>query len=572
MLLKVSETLPKIKTKKYYRYYKNQNDVFDVFYNKDLAIIENQKNNIFAYENTIVFCNKEYIINKVIRDSALVYRIKPHNINKEHNIRHKIDSIIDSLKSLIKENAKKYDSFAYTQKPFTVCFVKLHSNRREGSFIIYYEFSPETMNWVTTGTNKLEPSCDDCEETIDDCEGIRYADVILNRYYVVDCYREAEDDEYYGDDEDDEGYEEDYIPPENYFTFIYDLLTGKMVYNSVSYTRKGDDDSSLDSYTLELDYRSFMFVGTNLHIIPMGQYTSNIFNISIRSATLKHDSQETSYTFKIDKKGKILYIFRNLQFNQIFFIYNTSYVKVWEKDGSSSTFNYKEGHMIYRTYRNYKPEHIFLHENNFFAMLFKDNKENVLKALCMYYDLKNDLYKYEALGLTKLIGDIKSIRKATVIGRILGSNNDHDCIGLIISTNANQVIAISYENNTDQFLVRHVANYDKMLRFIKYKNNAAIYDIIRKTLINDKVKIEFLLTKNNIFRDRYFTSKLDSNHIVINAKAENKISIFYNKMTDIQNSVEEAITSDTYHNLDSSIQECYFECVEPILVYSYKDE
>ena len=581
MLLKVTNSLPKIKTKKHYKYYKNQNNVFDVFYNKDLAILEKSQNTVFAYENTIVICIREDIINKVIRDFVLVYKIKPHNINKEHTIQHKIDSIVGGLKSLIKENDKKYDSFAYSQKPFTVCFVKLDSYRLTKSFIRYYEFSPETMKWVSTGINKLDPGCDDCEKAMNDCEGIRYNDVILNRYYEVECYKYAEDDEYYEeyymkhvardkeDDEDDEGYEEDYNPPEDYFTFIYDLLTGKMAYKSDSYTRKSDADDPPDSYTLKLDDRSFMLVGTKLHIIPMDQYNGNIFNISIGSATLKHDSQKESYMFGIDKKGKILYIFRNLQFNQVFFMYNSSYLKIWKKDGSSPTFSYEDGNIIYR---NYKPEYIFLHQNNFFAILIKDSKENILKALYMYYDLKNDLYKYKILELTELIGNIKSIREATVIGRILSRDNDHDCIGLIISTNANQVIKILYKKNTDQFLTSHVVNYDKILNFFEYKRNTTIYDIIRNTFINERVKIEFLTNKNNIFRDNNVPTDLDSNHIVINTKAENKITVFRNKMTDIKNRVEEAITPDTYHNLDSSIQEYYFECVEPILVYSCKRE
>jgi len=581
VLLKVTNSLPKIKTKKHYKYYKNQNNVFDVFYNKDLAILEKSQNTVFAYENTIVICIREDIINKVIRDFVLVYKIKPHNINKEHTIQHKIDSIVGGLKSLIKENDKKYDSFAYSQKPFTVCFVKLDSYRLTKSFIRYYEFSPETMKWVSTGINKLDPGCDDCEKAMNDCEGIRYNDVILNRYYEVECYKYAEDDEYYEeyymkhvardkeDDEDDEGYEEDYNPPEDYFTFIYDLLTGKMAYKSDSYTRKSDADDPPDSYTLKLDDRSFMLVGTKLHIIPMDQYNGNIFNISIGSATLKHDSQKESYMFGIDKKGKILYIFRNLQFNQVFFMYNSSYLKIWKKDGSSPTFSYEDGNIIYR---NYKPEYIFLHQNNFFAILIKDSKENILKALYMYYDLKNDLYKYKILELTKLIGNIKSIREATVIGRILSRNNDHDCIGLIISTNANHVITILYQKDTDQFLTSHVANYDKILSFLKYKKSTAICTIIRNAFINEKVEIKFLPTKNNIFGDKYVPPKLDSDHIIINVKAENKISVFFNKMTDTNNRVEEAITPDTYHNLDSSTQECYFECIEPIIVYSYKHE
>ena len=312
-----------------------------------------------------------------------------------------------------------------------------------------------------------------------------------------------------------------------------------------------------------------MFVGTNLHIIPMGQYSSNIFDISISSATLKHDSQKILQTFGINKEGKILYIFRNLQFNQVFFLYNSSYLKIWEKDESSPKFSFSHCYIIYS---DYKLEHIFLHNNNFFAILFKDHKENVLKALYMYYDLKNDLYKYKLVELTKLIGNIKSIREATVIGRILSRNNDHDCIGLIISTNANQVITILYKKNIDQFLTSHVVSYDKILNLFEYKKNTAICALIRKAFINEKLKIEFLLNKNSILGDSYVPSKLDSNYIVINARAENKVSVFCNKMTNTNNSVEEAITPDTYHNLDSSIQECYFECVEPILVYSCKNE
>jgi hypothetical protein len=368
VLLQVYQNILKIKTRKHYKYYKNQNDASDVFYNKDLAILEESQNTIFAYENTIVICSREYIINKVIRDFALAYRIKPHNIKKDQIIQHKIDSIIDSLKSLIKENDKKYDSFAYTQKPFTVCFIKLYNNRRDGPFIIYYELSPETMQWVSTGINKLDTSCNDCEKRVDDCGGIRYADVILNRYYAVECYEYAEDDEYYEeyykkyverdkeDDEDDEGYEDDYNPPEDYFTFIYDLLTGKLAYNSVSYTRKGDDADSPDLYTLQLDHRTFMFVGTNLHIIPISQYNPNLFKILIGNAALKADSQETSYTFDLAKEGRILYIFRNMQFSQIFFIYNSSYGKIWQKDGSGSKFIYQDGYIIYT---KSKLEHIF---------------------------------------------------------------------------------------------------------------------------------------------------------------------------------------------------------------------
>jgi len=567
VLLQVPKSLPKIKTKKYYKYYKNQNDAFDVFYNKDLAILEKSQNTIFAYENTIVIGSREYIINKVIRDFALVYRIKPHNINKEHTIQHKIDSIVNGLKTLIKENAQKYNSLAYTQKPFRVCFVKLHSNRRAGSFIIYYEFSPETMNWVSTGTNKLDPSCDDCKRAIDDCDEIIRTDIILNRYYVVDCYVGSEDDVYgtYFVSAD----EEDYESPRDYFTSIYDLLTGKMVYNSVSHTREAKKGDSYASYTLKLNHRAFMFVGTNLHIIPIGQYNRDILKISIGSAALRPDGHEIFYTFDMANKGEILYILRNLQFNQIFFIYNSSYVRLAQKDSSTPTFSYKGSHILNT---NSTLKNIFLHKNNFFTILIKSEKENILRSICMYYDLKNDLYKYKLLDLTELIYNIESIREAKVIGKILSKNNNNDCVGLVITTNANHVITILYEKNTDQFIARYFTNYDKILNLIEYHKNKIIYAITIKSFTNEGLRIEFLPTKNNIFRNRHVSPKLDSDHVVINVKAENKISVFCNKITHTKNRVEEAITPDTYHNLDSSVQECYFECVDPILVYSCKRE
>jgi hypothetical protein len=76
--------------------------------------------------------------------------------------------------------------------------------------------------------------------------------------------------------------------------------------------------------------------------------------------------------------------------------------------------------------------------------------------------------------------------------------------------------------------------------------------------------------RSNILQDKHFPLKLDGSYVVISVKAENKISIFRNNMTAVNDSVGETIIPDTYHNLDSSIQEYYFECVEPILVYSCK--
>ena len=53
------------------------------FYNEYLAIIDKMHSIIFAYENIILLSGRKYIINKVLRDFVLVYRIKPHNINKD---------------------------------------------------------------------------------------------------------------------------------------------------------------------------------------------------------------------------------------------------------------------------------------------------------------------------------------------------------------------------------------------------------------------------------------------------------------------------------------------------------
>jgi len=190
----------------------------------------------------------------------------------------------------------------------------------------------------------------------------------------------------------------------------------------------------------------------------------------------------------------------------------------------------------------------------------------------MYYDPKNDLYKYKLLDLTELVYNIELIREAKVIGKILSNNNNNDCVGLVITTNANHVITILYEKNTDQFLSRYFTNYDKILNLIEYHKNKIIYAITINSFTNEGLRIEFLPTKNNIFRNRYVSPELDSDHVIINVKAENKISVFCNKITHTKNRVEEVITPDAYHNLDSSIQECYFECIEPILVYSCERE
>jgi hypothetical protein len=231
-MLQISKSLPRVKTKKYYKCYKSNNNYIDAFYNKDLVIIEESRKIVLAYESTIVLCRGEGVTNKIIRDFTIVHGIKPHNINKEWAIQHRINSIVDSLETLIKENIEKYDSFVYTQKPFLVCFIKLCDyNRPKESFITYCELSLETMKWVPTGTNKLDFSCGDCEIIIP-------VYVLLDRYYAVECYTYAEDDEYVVEDD-----EYDYELPRDYFTFIYDLLTGDVAYSSVSYTIENDEDA-----------------------------------------------------------------------------------------------------------------------------------------------------------------------------------------------------------------------------------------------------------------------------------------------------------------------------------------
>ena len=107
MLLQATNSLPKIKTKKYYKFYENKDKYFEVFYNKDIAILDKNNITIFSYENTIVLSNKSHLINKVLRDYVLVYRIKPHNVNKDESALKKIEYILRSLKSLVKNTNKK---------------------------------------------------------------------------------------------------------------------------------------------------------------------------------------------------------------------------------------------------------------------------------------------------------------------------------------------------------------------------------------------------------------------------------------------------------------------------------
>ena len=562
MLLQATDSLPKIKTKKYYKFYENKEKYFEVFYNKDIAILDKNNITIFSYENTIVMSNKSHLINKVLRDFVLVYRIKPHNINKEHTIQHKIDSIVGSIKSLIKENEKKYDSFAYTQKPFTVCFVQLYTidDYSCDPLIIYYEFSHDAMRWIKTDIKKLDLSWDDCSGIID-------GRVLLNRYYELTGFVDAEDDEYIEYNEYD--YVDKFELLKYYFIFIYDLFTGKEVYRAETYKMKDDQSPA---YILTLDKRTIMFVGTSFHIIPIDQYNKFISYMSISDLALKFDSQETPYTFEIYDKGMILYIFRNLQFSQIFFIYNNCII-LYDKSGSSPTsdfdFKYSNFYLSESTI-----EHIFLRAENFFTILLKVKNENILKSLCMYYDLEKDLYKYDLLDITKLVDNIEAIRNATIIGRIVSENNNRDCRGIIISTELNQVVAILYDKVTSKFIAKYATTYQKISDLLEYKivREMASYVINKEKFYKKQLKIEFYAQKGNIFSIHHISPVLNNNHVVFNSKHEEKISVVYNNSPDINNSVREAVTPNIYHNLASSIRECYFECLEPTIVYSCKNE
>ena len=562
MLIQIPKSLPKIKTKKYYKFYENKDDYFEVFYNKDLAILDKNNITIFSYENTIALSNKSYLINKVIRDFVLVYRIKPHNVNKDESTIKKIEYILRSLKSLVKNTNKKHVDFVYTYKPFTVCFVQLYTidDYTYDPLIIYYEFSHEAMRWIQTDIKKLDPSCDDCD-------GIINGEVSLNRYYELTGFIEAED---YEDIEYDEN---DYVDepelPKSYFTSIYDLFTGKEVYRAE--TRKMKDNQA-PAYILILNKRTIMFVGTSLHIIPIGQYNKSISYMSISDLALKFDSQEMSNTFEIYDKGMILYIFRNVQFSQIFFIYNNNII-LYDKSGSSPTsdfdFKYINFYLSESTI-----EHIFLRAENFFTILLKVKNENILKSLCIYYDLEKDLYKYDLLDITNLVDNIEAIRNATVIGRIVSENNNRDCRGIIISTELNQVVAILYDKVTSKFIAKYVTTYQKISDLLGYKivREMASYVINKEKFYKKQLKIEFYAQKGNIFSIHHISPVLNNNHVVFNSKREEKISVVYNNSPDINNSVREAVTPNIYHNLASSIRECYFECLEPTIVYSYKNE
>ena len=555
MLLQVPESLPKIKTNRYYKYYKNQDAFFDVFYNKDVSILESTSSTVFAYENTIVFSNQDYLVDKVLRDLVVAYGIKLHDVNKENANQYKINNIVEGLKKLIKEREEEYEDFAYSSQTFTVCFVQLYPDNHDKPFVRYYEFSLETMSWLPAGVRNLNPCCNDFTEIID-------SEVILNRYYMVRGYKEEHVEGLYKAQKYQYG-----------LTYIYDLLTGQLIYSaSTSHTKieEYEHDSMLCEFTL--DRRTIMFIGTEPHIIPTGKYDKDTARIEINNITLKFDSEEITVSFYIsdynNSKGIISYIFRNLQATQIFFIYD-SYVELKEKLSGSSLF-------ISRDYplnaKGYTLKHVLLHEENLFILLFEYISIKKLHALCIYYDLKNDLYKYELLELTELIGNVEVIKKAKVIARIVDADNNYDCIGLVISMGVNQIMTILYNKNTAQFSAEAISNYDKILSIpdAKIVWNMTRYVVTKNKLHNTKIEFNDYQTTKNLFYELYSSPALNFDYVIFNTKDEKKIYVFYDMPFKLKNSTGVSIAPHTYHNLGYLIKKCFFECVEPMLVYSYE--
>jgi len=357
MLFQVSTKSPKIKTNRYYKYYKNQEAFFDVFYNKDAAILESTSATVFAYENTILFSNQDYLVDKVLRDLVVAYGIKPHDMNKENANQYKINTIVESLKNLIKEREEEYEDFAYTYQPFTVCFVQLYPNNHDKPLIRYYEFSLETMSWVPAGIKNLVPCCNDFKEIIE-------GNVILDKYYMIRGYNEKYVMGLYKDKKYQYG-----------LTYIYDLLTGKLIYSATTNELEIEENESV-LCELTLSKRTIMFIGTSAHVIPTGKYEKDTAQMEINNITLKFDGQDITASFYIsnynESKGAISYIFRNLQATQVFFIYD-SYVELWEKVSGTSRFISRESPL---KPKGYKLRHNFLYEENFLLYYLNTYPQN----------------------------------------------------------------------------------------------------------------------------------------------------------------------------------------------------
>ena len=554
MLFQISTKSPNIKTNRYYKYYKNHEAYFDVFYNKDVSILESTSITAFAYENTIVFSNQDYLADKVLRDYVVAYSVKPHNINKENATQNKINHTVEGLKNLIKEREEEYEDFAYTYKPFTVCFVQLYPNNHDKPFINYYEFSRETMSWIPAGIKNLDPCCNDFKEIIE-------GNLILDKYYVVRGYNEKYVMGLYKDKKYEYG-----------LTNIYDLLTGKLMYSATTNELEIEENEPV-LCELTLDRRTIMFIGNSSYVIPTSQYNKDTANMEINNITLKFDDQEITALFHIsdynEGKGVISYIFRNLQATQVFFIYD-SHVALWEKVSSTSRFISRESPL---KPKGYKLRHNLLHVENFFVVLFEYISSEQLHALCLYYDIKNDLYKYALLELTELFSNVKAIREARVVGRIVDVNNNYDCIGLVISMGVNQIITILYNKNTAQFSAEAISNYDKILIIPNAKIvwNMTRYVVTKNKLHNTKIEFNDYQTTKNLFYKLYSSHALNFDYVIFNTKDEKKICVFYDMPFNLKNSTGTSIAPDTYHNLGYLIKKCFVECVEPVLVYSYED-
>jgi hypothetical protein len=571
MLFYVNKNIPKIRTKKYYKYYKKRNDDFDVFYNKDMVVLDSKSITVFAYENTIVFSSRDYLTNKVVRDFAVTGRSKPHQINKEPATYQLVSSVVSSLKRLIKKYIKgsTENDFTYTYKPFTVCFVKLDYEEKS---IVHYEFSHETMKWVQIDSKKLNPCCEDFDWMTD-------YEIVMDRYLTIRGYKYDDTDAgYYVQDYEYEEYEEEYYEDEDTLpkygvALIYDLLTGNLVHGANTRTIKDEEDENEhEPFNITLKNRTIMFIGTESHIITMAQYSKNIVWAIITNVTLKSKEQVITYQIDVDTDANdpILYIFRNLQDSQLFIIYNNK-VELYNKEPNGYRL-VGQGSIIRKfSEKESKIEHMFLYERNFFALLSIDRDEGHLKALCIYYNHKEDKYEYGLLDLSELFSNTEDARKVELVGRIFYADNTEDCIGIIISIGIIRFEMILYDKLKGQFFVEHIGNYDKTITML---DNKEIWDFVRKILnkkIPDKIRIGVSVQLNNKYRlHNYYESPiLNGSYVVFNTKQEKKISIFYAQPFGINNKTDIHIVPDTYHNLGLLVEKCFFECEVPVLVHTY---
>ncbi len=566
-----SVKLPKSRTNKYYKYYKNSKPTLDMFYNNELAVLYNKTNSIFAYENMIIVLKQDYLTNRVIKDFVIVHHIKPHNIEKIQDIQQRIDVVVKNIKVLIEERKREGEDFVYTHKPFTVCFVEHDSYEPS---VTHYEISAETLDWVPVRKNYLEPCCDDFSE-------IQSSEVILNRYYALHGYAQVRDT-----DSDDEYKEKTYG-----LSIIYDLLTGKIAYeaNTPKY-----ENYEYQPRVINLDKTATMLIGKNLYIIPVPRVYNTISELSIYNTVINFDKQSTKNPDEEDiinfpvinrehlyNEGIIQYVFRNLKADQIIFVLER-YIQIWKIEAIPLA-----GHLIKKEREikigsvNSDLKHILLHEENFFVILFADKINERLYALCIYYNTDNDLYNYHFLDITDKIQNKKiwrtsvlsnnqvKINNAEVISKIVVKKGKNDCLGLVIKINAKQAIVLFYNKRKEKFYIDALHSYTKIVELLSSKRIRTIARSIASGKISDSVEVE------NIHYNNYELRTTSKQFIVCNSKSKNKIHFFHQTNTvyvipkrflDLINRTRVSISPNELCTLESAIEECYFECEEPTLI------